>query len=213
MKRIADKMQKLDEMKKNFACTAMHELRTPLTCIMGCADMLRELSKDCESDCHDLSNDLFRSAKRLEMLINNMQEIIEGGYARPVCAEPFSINDLVREVESDIRAILLVRKQTLVTKLADNLPRCLGESKRVWQVVTNLVMNAIRFTPEAAGQSPSRPNMAVTGYNWSFPIPASASPKTSRMSSSSLSTRLTRLRTIPPGRSNSCPVRWGWGWR
>ncbi len=148
MKRIADKMQKLDEMKKNFACTAMHELRTPLTCIMGCAEMIKEISKNCKTDCRNLCRYLMRSAKRLDMLVDNMQEMIENGHDRPVCAAPFSMNDLVREVENDVRAILKARKQRLNVNLADNLPPCLGEAKKMWQAVSNLVINAIRFTPD-----------------------------------------------------------------
>jgi PAS domain S-box-containing protein len=139
-----------ERMKKEFTSTLSHELRTPLTSIIGSlqlinAGVLGEVTKDVR----DLTEVAERNSQRLLDLINDILDIekIDSGKLT-LNPEVLSVDDLVRE------AMLLNkgfgdRFKVRFESQGELLRREVNaDRKRLLQVMTNLLSNAAKFSPE-----------------------------------------------------------------
>jgi signal transduction histidine kinase len=148
LRRREEKLKKHEERKKDFASMTMHELRTPLTLIISCAQILKdeqEMNSENRMALHDI---LYQASRRLHSLVDDVLGIVEEEQRRPLRKSEVSLNDVVGQVENEVRPFVRKRQQTLTCHLAEELPRLKAEERKMWQVVMNLVMNAIRFTPD-----------------------------------------------------------------
>jgi PAS domain S-box-containing protein len=138
----------LDRMKQEFVGTVSHELRTPLTAIKG----FIELVTDGEAGpINDIQRDFLaiaaRNSDRLSALINDLLDMsrIESQHLE-MKTEPTDLARVLAEVETTLR----VQAQTkgLNFRVAvPELPKVAGDSGRLFQVFSNLVSNAIKYTP------------------------------------------------------------------
>jgi len=148
LRRREEKLKKHEEMKKDFASMVMHELRTPLTLIVACAQTLKD-ECDMDSETRTMLHDiLYQASQRLRSLIGDVLSIVEEEQGRPLRKSAVSLNDIVGEVENEVRPFVGKRRQTLTCRLAEELPRLKADERKMWQIVMNLMMNAIRFTPD-----------------------------------------------------------------
>jgi signal transduction histidine kinase len=139
-----------ERLKKEFTSTLSHELRTPLTSIIGSLQLLNSgVVGEVDKDMLELTTVAERNAQRLLDMINDILDIekIESGKFQ-LNPEMIELDELVRESLVLNRAFgerFGVRFQALgepvrVTVNADR--------KRVLQVLTNLLSNGAKFSPE-----------------------------------------------------------------
>ena len=140
-----------ERMKKEFTSTLSHELRTPLTSIIGSLQLINSgVLGDLTKDISELTAVAERNGQRLLDLINDILDIekIESGKLSLV-PEVFRLGDLVRE------AIVLNKAFAERFRVRFELQGVLPETtvhadrKRLLQVMTNLLSNAAKFSPEA----------------------------------------------------------------
>jgi signal transduction histidine kinase/CheY-like chemotaxis protein len=146
-----EKLKETMEMKSRFVSTVSHELRTPLTCIKesvaivldGVAGEINEKQKHFL----DLAN---RNISRLTALINDVLDFqkLDVGKMKLNSQE----ND-VRQVAEEIHETMMLsaknKEVELFFELDEHLPKVTFDRDRIIQVLTNLVSNAIKFTPQA----------------------------------------------------------------
>ena len=144
------KLERLERLKSEFISIVSHELRTPLTSIKNSLDIL--MSGRCgeitpASD--KFLNMAMRNAQRLSGIINDLLDLskIEAGKMDFHFA-PTDINTVINYVKSALSEVAKSKGLSLITNEAENLPEILADSQRLEQVLTNLVSNAIKFTPE-----------------------------------------------------------------
>lgn len=144
------KLERLERLKSEFISIVSHELRTPLTSIKNSLDIL--MSGRCgeitpASD--KFLNMAMRNAQRLSGIINDLLDLskIEAGKMDFHFA-PTDINTVINYVKSALAEVAKSKGLNLITNEAENLPEILADSQRLEQVLTNLVSNAIKFTPE-----------------------------------------------------------------
>src|SRR3990167_2853204 len=140
----------LEEMKLDFVSMAAHELRTPLTVIRGYAELLNseigdKLSPEHQEHLHRLSY----NASNLGILIDNLlnvSRIERGSYKiEPV---PVDLLSLVRNTVTDMVDQANSKGQKLIfTEPDEKVPLVLADQSRINQVLTNLITNAITYTP------------------------------------------------------------------
>jgi signal transduction histidine kinase len=131
--------KKLDRMKNEFVSTVSHELRTPLTSIRGALGLLEAGVTGALSDKGlDLVHMARENCERLIRLINDMLDLdkIEAGVLSLELVD-LSPADVVRATVDGIRL-----EQAIVAN-----PTVRADRDRVVQVLTNLVSNAIKFSP------------------------------------------------------------------
>lgn len=144
------KLEKLERLKSEFISIVSHELRTPLTSIKNSLDIL--LSGRCGEVTP--SADKFismarRNVQRLSGIINDLLDLskIEAGKMYFNFKE-ISIHSVIDYVKSTLTELAKSKKLNLITEETEGLPSINADSQRLEQVLTNLVSNAIKFTPE-----------------------------------------------------------------
>jgi two-component system phosphate regulon sensor histidine kinase PhoR len=137
----------LQEMKTDVMTLVTHELRTPLTAIQGMSEVLAQFDVDVErrNEMHLAIN---AEAKRLSLMINEYLDIsrLESG-ARPLRFTPIRIGSLVERVVLLLDPIAAQRQIKIVRRLAPDLPGLLADADLITQGLTNLIANAIKYSP------------------------------------------------------------------
>lgn len=145
------KEQELEDMKLDFVSMAAHELRTPLTAIRGYTALLRdEYSNSLDGVGETYMNRLVVSTKNLGDLIDNLLNVsrIERNTFK-VEITPMDVGKVIKETMLNLEEQAHMKKQMLSFVPPENpLPMVMGDSSRITQVTTNLLANAINYTPE-----------------------------------------------------------------
>lgn len=144
------KLEKLERLKSEFISIVSHELRTPLTSIKNSLDIL--MSGRCGEITQAADKFLsmaMRNVQRLSGIINDLLDLskIEAGKMDFNFA-PTNINTVIGYVKSALSEVAKSKGLNLITSEAENLPDITADAQRLEQVLTNLVSNAIKFTPE-----------------------------------------------------------------
>ena len=144
------KLEKLERLKSEFISIVSHELRTPLTSIKNSLDIL--MSGRCGEITQAADKFLsmaMRNVQRLSGIINDLLDLskIEAGKMDFNFA-PTNINTVIGYVKSALSEVAKSKGLNLITSEAENLPKITADAQRLEQVLTNLVSNAIKFTPE-----------------------------------------------------------------
>jgi signal transduction histidine kinase len=135
-----------DAMKSQLLATVSHELRTPLASIKGFATtLLRQDVKWDEATQRDFLRIIEEEADRLTEIIDNLLDMsqIEAGALR-IAKELTQLRQLIREVVDEMR--MRTEVHYFVVDLPSELPRVMIDPRRIRQVLTNLIGNAIKYS-------------------------------------------------------------------
>ncbi|RMF54992.1 PAS domain S-box protein [Candidatus Woesearchaeota archaeon] len=141
------RLKSLDHMKDDFIANVSHELRTPLTSIKSFAQLLYDenLGKINALQKKSLKT-MLESINRLSTILNDVLDIskLESGRLDFV-KKKFDLNRTIRQVISELEPLAL-KKNITITFKQKKLPLIMGDERRIDQVLTNLIGNAIKFT-------------------------------------------------------------------
>jgi two-component system, OmpR family, phosphate regulon sensor histidine kinase PhoR len=142
-------LKRLERVRQEFVANVSHELRTPLTAIKGYAETLRDGGLRDPETAAEFVRVIHRHAERLRALIEDLLDLaaVEQGEARLQPAV-VRVRDVVTQVETIVRPAAEARKQTFGIDLPGDLPEIVADRDRLAQVLTNLLDNAVKFTPE-----------------------------------------------------------------
>jgi PAS domain S-box-containing protein len=143
--RDVSREREIDEVKSALISTVSHELRTPLTLIHGFAELLvlRDLPAERQRSS---AVEILDASRRLARLIDDLLSVSRMESGRLVLdPRPLDLAAVVERILSPFRA--MAAKHTLRTKLPANLPVVWGDPDKVEQILTNLVGNAIKYSP------------------------------------------------------------------
>ncbi|MEE8234920.1 MAG: ATP-binding protein [Nitrospirales bacterium] len=143
------KLKELDQIKSAFVSTASHELRTPMTSIKGLVEnMLHGLTGELNERQVFYLSRVRVNVERLTRMINDLLDLsrIEAGRMelRPIS---LSLPELVTEVVDSLQSAAKERGLSLQIQPHAALPTIRGDQDMISQVLTNLIHNAIKFTP------------------------------------------------------------------
>ncbi len=135
--------------KSQFLANMSHELRTPLNAILGFTELiLDKIYGEVPDRLHESIEDIHTNGRHLLRLINDVLDLskIEAGQMQLSLGE-YSIQSLIDSAISATRSLAAEKQLELVSRVTEDLPPALGDSKRITQILMNLVGNAIKFTP------------------------------------------------------------------
>lgn len=138
-----------EQAKRDFVSTVSHELRTPLTSIHGVlATLLRDPNMPLQTRTEFLQMAQEQSS-RLAHLVDDILEIsrIEAGHVA-LLQEPVDLADLARKSVVEFKPHAQKRKQRLDADIPASALQVVGDVQKLQSVITNLLSNASKFTPE-----------------------------------------------------------------
>jgi signal transduction histidine kinase len=143
------RLQEMDKLKSDFVSTVSHELRTPMTSIKGYVDnILDGLTGALTERQSYYLNRVKSNVERLTRMINELLDLsrIEAGKVELHLAN-VRMRELISDVVEGFQAVAQGKGIALQTRQPDDLPAIRGDHDKLHQVLTNLVQNAIKFTP------------------------------------------------------------------
>ncbi len=148
--RLYEGVKQANEAKSEFIDFVAHELKQPMTAMQGYAKLLTmgiggELSPTHKEFIQVINANVDRMGK----LVNDLLEIsrLEAGRIKLKLAE-VQLRDVVEETVTNTRTEIEARHHRLELNLPDDLPPVLGDRERLVQILTNLVSNAYKYTPD-----------------------------------------------------------------
>ena len=143
----AEVLARADELKSALISTVSHDLRTPLASIIAAVTSLLEPTMQWEEATRrEFLQSIYDEAQRLNRLVGNLLDMsrIESGVLRPA-QDWYGIDEVITAVTRRLEASLAPYRVTV--DVAADLPLLLLDFTEIDQVLTNLLENAVRYTP------------------------------------------------------------------
>jgi len=182
-KHAEEELREAVEMKSQFVSTVSHELRTPLTSIREAVIIvLGEVAGRINEDQHHFLDIAKRNIDRLSRLIDDVLDFqkLNAGEMRLNLQEN-AVEKTVEDALNTMRPYAQKRGVDLSIDYEPNLPEIAFDADRIIQVVTNLVSNGIKFTPEGGGVRVSiqrrQEHLAIQVSDTGFGIPKESLPR------------------------------------
>jgi two-component system, OmpR family, phosphate regulon sensor histidine kinase PhoR len=144
-------IRRLESMRRDFVANASHELRTPVTAVRSAAETLRfAMASDPDSASHFLDI-IERNAERLQRLVEDLLDLsrIESREFR-LTFEDEPVGELVGQVIGLFRERSEKKRIRLSADIPADIPNAHVDARAFEQVLTNLVDNALKYSPERA---------------------------------------------------------------
>lgn len=142
---MADKLEKTETVRRQLIGDVTHELRTPLAAIKGFMEGLMDGVLPATLETYQ---QVHSEADRLQRLVNDLQELsrVEAG-AYHLRLELVSAAELIETVVNQHKRQFEEKGMRIELKVDPDLPKVSADKDRILQVLTNLVGNALQYTP------------------------------------------------------------------
>ena len=141
-------LREIDRLKSEFIATASHELRTPLTSVqMGVHLLLEKAAGELTDKQTEILQACREDCERLDKLMQDLLDLsrIEAGESRPQFAS-IPAHDLIAKSVEELRLQVETNGLVLRVDAPANLPSVVADRSQIDRVISNLVINAIRYT-------------------------------------------------------------------
>jgi len=147
---MATRLKELDEMKSDFISLLSHELRTPLSIMREAVSLLKdEVLGEISDKQREFLSIISQEVERMIGFVNELLDLsrLEAGRL-PIEKFPIDIGEIIDSNLKKLGPLLVDKKIKTDVVVAPDLPMVAADGIRVDQVLTNLIDNAIKFTPE-----------------------------------------------------------------
>ena len=145
LRRVNDELAEVDKLKNDFIAIASHELRTPLGVIMGYASFLQE---EESQSAKEHAGKVLESALKLRKIIEDMVNLrYLKQNQQDLQRETIPISSLLESVQTELYALMDLRDYTFKLNPPDTTSNVSVDQTRFMMALTNLMHNAISFTP------------------------------------------------------------------
>jgi len=143
------RLSELDRTKDVFLSSVSHELRTPLTSIRSFSEILLQYPTEEKEVQREFLSIIHQESERLTRLVNDLLDIakIESGKTHWK-RERVNVREVFTLAMQTFSVLARQKQLALRQSAAEDLPDLLMDRDRFYQVICNLVNNAIKFTPE-----------------------------------------------------------------
>jgi signal transduction histidine kinase len=149
MVRDVTRIKEYEKLKSDMISLMSHELRTPITSINGFAELLMN-DEAIPAESREFLSIINSESQRLSRMINTFLTVtqLEAADKQEVLKIPLKLDDVVRETLASLQPVAKKKRIRLVEQPSSRLPPVAADRSLITQVVTNLVGNAIKYSPE-----------------------------------------------------------------
>lgn len=161
--RMSSELESLERVRRDLVANVSHELKTPISALRA---HLENLLDGVEHPDPKTLQVMLAQSERLGRMVDQLLELsrLESGDL-PLHREEVSLGPLVSRVLSEIRVTRARTDIELSDDVPEDLPTVFADAERMYQVLFNLLDNAVRFTP-AGG----RVRVTAAGHNGSVDV-------------------------------------------
>jgi signal transduction histidine kinase len=136
-------------LKDEFLSHVSHELRSPLTAIYQFASILGDgLAGELSQDQSDSVRVILKNSRQLEFMIDDLLEVTRAQAGKlSVDLQRTSIADAIADIMGTVRGCAIEKGVTLSAHISPGLPLAYADPTRIRQILTNVLDNALKFTP------------------------------------------------------------------
>ncbi len=137
-----------------FLAAIVHELKTPVNSIIGLVDLLNEKLKTAQivgNECSDYIKDINLAANEMNELIHDILDVESAAFSKNFSVDLSKEIDLENVIKRSIKLnydYSLKRNVSIKTEIANNIKPIKLDAKRLKQVLTNLISNAVKYSPQ-----------------------------------------------------------------
>ena len=143
---MAAQLEQVESMRRRLIGDVAHELRTPLTAIMGSAEALMDGVLPASAETYQ---QIHSEAGRLSRLVDDLQELSRvESRAIHFDIHPVDSTSLIKTAVKRLQYHFDEKRVTLTSSLPPEPVHVLADEDRIIQVLTNLIGNALQYTPE-----------------------------------------------------------------
>lgn len=143
-------LREVDQLKDQFLSITSHELRTPINAIMGFGSILEdEMAGPLTPEQHKYLGSILSGAGNLLNLVNDLLDMgrIQAGKFS-LSPRMISFEEVVTSVVANLEPLALKKRLRVLQQIEGVLPPLCADEQRVAQILTNLLTNAIKFSPD-----------------------------------------------------------------
>ncbi len=142
-------LHRLERVRRDFVSNISHELRTPLASLQALTETLRDGALDDPAAAPRFLDRIETEVDALAQMVRELLELsrIESGQV-PFRFKPVPVSETVLTPVERLQPLAARREINLIVDLPHRLPLVFADAERIHQVVTNLVHNALKFSPE-----------------------------------------------------------------
>ncbi len=140
--------RQLDKMRKDFIANVSHELRTPIAMLQGYSEAIIDDIAETKEEKQELAKIIHDESKRMGRLVNDLLDLakMEAGHI-VLNKESIEIADFIERVTNKFHGPAR-EKAVAMSAFSPNNLHAMMDPDRIEQVLTNLIDNALRHTPE-----------------------------------------------------------------
>ena len=150
LQKANEELRYSDRLKDEFISIAAHELRTPIQPILGLSEILH--SKIENTEHNEILDVIIRNAKRLQRLTENILDITRvDSQSLKLNKSKFTLTDLISNILDEYKHKIEIKRINVELLYNPAEPKdsiIEADAQRIAQVISNLLDNAVTFTPE-----------------------------------------------------------------
>ena len=144
------KQSKLDDMRKEFVSNVSHELKTPLTSIKTYTETLLEEGNELDEESKErFLNVILSEANRMSRLVADLLQLSKFDYKNVAWNKVnFDVAELTKQICEKHKIQAEKKNQILECYVTSNVPEVYGDRDGIERVITNILINSVKYTPE-----------------------------------------------------------------
>ncbi len=141
-------LRQMETTRTEFVSNVSHELRTPLASVKALVETLQDGALQDADAAPDFLRRIHGDVDRMTAMVSELLDLslLESGHA-PLHLAPVDMRSVVDETQSEFALRLESEKLRVTADLPEGLPYVMGDAAKLTQVLSNLVENAVKFTP------------------------------------------------------------------
>ncbi|MGB7873558.1 MAG: HAMP domain-containing sensor histidine kinase, partial [Anaerolineales bacterium] len=149
---VQQQLERLDRTKSNFISVAAHELKTPLTLIEGYTTMMRDMiDASGQNQFDSLLVGMNKGVRRLHEIIDDMIDVsLIDNNLLSLNFQKITLMHILNLLKGELEEAVSERNQKMdIKKFSGSEAWIYADSERLYQALTNLLTNAIKYTPDS----------------------------------------------------------------